>query len=122
MTCFWCLVVGYTLDVCNSLPPSILRLQKFEPIKATSDITKQEFSFEYRRGLVKEGSIGDWEEGAPNKAAMESISKISSMLDTGLELLLDDSFSADSGRSTRIDVGGSSFCWFRKDCQFSSFG
>ena len=75
----------------------------------------------YLRGLVKEGSIGDWGKN-PNKATMESISKISSMLDTGLERLLDDSFNADSDLSARIDVGGSKFCWFCEDCQFSSFG
>lgn len=73
------------------------------------------------RGLVKEGSIGYWEKVRPNKAAMESIARISSMLDTGLERLLDDSFSTDSDLSTRIDVRGSKFCKLCKDCQFSSF-
>ena len=77
--------------------------------------------WKYRRGLMKEGSIGDWEKDPPNRAAMESISKISSMLDTGLQRPLDDSFNADAERSPRIDVGGSKFCWFCKDCQFSSF-
>ena len=58
------------------------------------------------------------EEVTLNKASMESISKISSMLDTGLICELNDSSRADSGLSTRIDIGCS---WFCKDCQFSPF-
>ena len=43
------------------------------------------------------------------------------MLDTGLEHVPDTSTRADPDLSTGIDIGGSTVCWFSKDCQFSPF-
>lgn len=52
---------------------------------------------------------------------MESISRISLMLDTGLYCVHDDSSRADSDLSTGINIGGCTVCWFCKNCQFSPF-
>ena len=72
--------------------------------------------------LMKERSLQEWgkssEEVTLNTASMESISRISSMLDTGLIRELNDSSRADFDLSTRADIGRS---WFCEDCQLSPF-
>ena len=93
------------------------------PMGVMVEITNQDFRMRILKyHLMKERSLQEWgklsEEVTLNTANMESISRISSMLDTGLIRELNDSGRADSDLSTRVDIGRS---WFCKDCQFSSF-